>query len=232
MKIVCVGYLHGAGGAERQIIMLANAMAERNNDVHLIALAAFESKYKIDSNIKIHDLSYIEDKKGNKILNRYKALKAELELINPDISVHYWMQSAYFCAMMSKSVIGNVIYSERGDPGDKEYKGILGLIRKLAFTRIDGFVFQSCGARDYFEDKIKEKSIVIQNSVFLPENKYIEPCKSREKKIVNVGRLHPQKNQKVLIDAFAEVCDKYDDYILEIYGDGPLKKDLQDYINE
>ena len=29
MKIVCVGYLQGAGGAERQIIMLANALAER-----------------------------------------------------------------------------------------------------------------------------------------------------------------------------------------------------------
>lgn len=29
MKIVCVGYLQGAGGAERQIIMLANAFGRK-----------------------------------------------------------------------------------------------------------------------------------------------------------------------------------------------------------
>ena len=37
MKIACIGYLHGAGGAEKQIIMLSNALFERGHEVHLIS---------------------------------------------------------------------------------------------------------------------------------------------------------------------------------------------------
>lgn len=34
MKIATIAYLHGAGGAERQIIMLSNEMAMKGHEVH------------------------------------------------------------------------------------------------------------------------------------------------------------------------------------------------------
>lgn len=120
MRIAFIGYLHGAGGAERQIIMLANAMAEKGHDAHLVILVDNKSQYNKSKNLKIYDLSEIELKKGNKIINRFLALKKVLGIIKPDISVHYWFQSVYFCAMMAKSITGKIIYSERGDPGDSE----------------------------------------------------------------------------------------------------------------
>lgn len=232
MKIVCVGYLHGAGGAERQIIMLANALSERGHEVHLVILVENNSKYDIADKVKIHNLTKVESKKGNKIVNRFHALKNVLKGIRPDVSLHYWLQSAYFCAMMSKSVSGKVIYSERGDPGDLEYKGFLGIVREVAFKRIDGFVFQSEGARDYFKEYIKRKSVIIHNSVSIPEDKYLKPCEIREKKIVNVGRLHPQKNQKLLIHSFSKIASDFPEYILEIYGDGELRGELQKQIDD
>ena len=131
---------------------------------------------------------------------------------------------------MSKSITGKVIYSERGDPGDKEYSGLLGIIRKLAFERVDGFVFQSEGARNYFSEKIKNKSTVIHNSVSIPDGIFLKPCINREKKIVTVGRLHPQKNQKLLIDAFARIADDFPEYRLDIYGDGELEERLKEQI--
>ena len=226
MKVACVGYLHGAGGAERQIIMLANELSGRGHEVSLIILVENKSKYNISKNVKIYDLTDIEIKGRNKILKRFQALKCILGEIKPDISIHFWLQSAYFCAMMAKSVSGQVIYSERGDPGDKEYKGILGMVRFITFMRIDGLVFQSKEAQKYFKKSIINKSVVIHNSVFIPENKYLLPCKKREKKIVNVGRLHPQKNQEMLIRSFKKIADDFPEYILEIYGDGELKSDL------
>ena len=45
-----------------------------------------------------------------------------------------------------------------------------------------------------------------------------------------MGRLEPQKNYKLLIDAFEKVYKKYNDYILEIYGKGFLKDTLEEYI--
>ena len=95
MKIACIGYLHGAGGAERQIIMLANAMAERGHEVHLLILAANKSQYDVSKDVRIHDLTGAEEYAGNKIVNRYKALKRALAEIKPDVSVSYWLQSAY-----------------------------------------------------------------------------------------------------------------------------------------
>ena len=232
MKIVCVGYLHGAGGAERQIIMLANALAKRKHEVHLIVLVENNSKYSIEQSVIVHDLTAVEKRNGNRIVERFRALKSELTKIQPDVSIHYWLQSAYMCAMMKKSITGHVIYSERGDPGDAEYKGVLGIVRFLAFGRVDGFVFQSEGARDYFKGRVVKKSVVIRNSVEIPEGRFLEPCQNREKKIVNVGRLHPQKNQQLLINAFAKIANQFPEYILEIYGDGELKESLQEQIDQ
>lgn len=50
--------------------------------------------------------------------------------------------------------------------------------------------------------------------------------------IVNVGRLEPQKNHKMLIDAFEIIHKRVSNTKLYILGDGPLRDVLQDYIKE
>lgn len=230
MKIATIAYLHGAGGAERQICMLTNALADLENEVHLIILAENEIKYKISDNVMIHDLSSSSKCGFYGIVKRFVALKKVMKKIQPDISIHFWFQSAYFCAFMDKKYSGKIVYAERGDPSDKEYNGLLGMIRKTTIKRIDGFVFQSEAAKNYFDHKVREKSIVIHNPVSVPENLYCDPCMHRNKKIVNVGRLYPQKNQKLLVEAFAQVHKKLPDYIMEIYGDGLLEDELRQEI--
>lgn len=232
MKVACIAYLHGAGGAERQIIMLANALAERNNDVSLIVLAQNNCKYEVSKKVKIINLADYESKGKKAIINRYSLLKNTFLRIKPDVSIHYWLQSAYLSAYMRKGIPGKIIYAERGDPSDSEYNGVLGLIRKLAFIKINGFVFQSKGARNYFQERIRLKSIIIHNSISVPFDKYNEPCSCREKKIVSVGRLHPQKNQILLIESFSLIADSFPEYVLEIYGEGDLRKQLQVRIDE
>lgn len=230
MKIVFLSYLHGFGGAEKQNVMLANAMAERGHDVTLISICADNNCYPLDERVKY---TYLPDRKSNvfRIITRYQDIKRKLKEIEPDVTVNFWFQSAYMTAIMKKSITGKVVYSERGDPGDKEYSGALGLIRELTLPRIDGFVFQSKGAQNYFNKKVQKRSTVIPNPVFVKAEDYPE-VKERRKAIVTVGRLHPQKNQKLLIDAFALIADKIPEYTLEIYGDGELKDELQRQIDE
>lgn len=229
MKIACVGYLHGFGGAERQIITLANQLVERNHEVHMILLSDNKICYDLSSKVKIHSLLYAE--KGNyfhRILRRRKALINILKELQCDIIVNFNFQSAYLLAFSSHKVLGKIIYSERGDPGDKEYKGLMGLIRSLALSHIDGFVFQSEGARNYFKNKhVRNCNVVIPNACFKSYEPYIG---KRKKTIVNVGRLSKQKNQTLLIKAFALIADKYPDYNLDIYGDGRLKNNLEELI--
>ena len=50
-------------------------------------------------------------------------------------------------------------------------------------------------------------------------------------KAIAVGRLHKQKGFDYLIDAWKLLHQKHKDWTLEIYGDGPLRQDLQEQID-
>lgn len=226
MKIALPVYLHGFGGAERQVITLANQMVDRGHEVHMLLLSDNKIKYPLSEKVSIHSLLNAE--KGNlitKILNRRKALIKTLRCLNCDVVVNFNFQSAYLLTVASKTGLGKILYSERGDPGDKEYKGLMGLIRRYVLHRIDGYVFQSNGARDYFNDSyVYGHSIVIPNACFLKEE---EPAEKRTKRIVTVGRLSAQKNQRLLIESFEKIASKYHDFNLELYGEGESKDELE-----
>lgn len=229
MKIACIAYLHGYGGAERQIINLANQMSNRNHEVHLIMIADNKIRYEIEDRVQIHSLVNHDIESGNifsKLFKRRKHLIKLLQELNCDINVNFNFQSAYLLAFSNQRNIGKILYSERGDPGDKEYKGIMGMVRKFSMPLIDSFVFQSEGARNYFKKRhVFDNSIVIPNACFLPKSKPYEGI--RENCIVNVGRLSEQKNQRLLIEAFSLISPKYPDLILKLYGDGVLLGDLK-----
>ena len=226
MKLALVAYLHGAGGAERQITLLANVMAKRGHEVHFLVLAEYSKRYPISDKVIVHDLTDAEMKGLHPIIGRYLALKKAYKKIQPDITIHYNLQSAYLTLAMPRDVYCKAIYSERGDPYDKEYSGLLGRIRDWTVRRLDGLVFQSEGARDFFDDTVRAKSAVIHNSVEVPVEKYPLP-EWRAKRIVSAGRLHEQKNFALLIDAFAKIAGDIPEYELVIYGDGALREELQ-----
>ena len=229
MRIATVAYLHGAGGAERQIIMLSNEMAIRGHDVHMIVLNEFNSHYPISENVKIYNLT--EQEKGKLgIIKRFIAFKKTIKNIKPDVTINYNLQGAYFSILVGKSKCGKILYSERGDPYDSEYSGILGKVRNYTCQHVDALVFQSEGARDFFNIGKKQKAIVIHNSVTVPQDKY-PIAEKRDNRIVTVGRLHHQKNPHLLLDAFCKLASRYPDIHLDFYGDGDMHDELQDKIN-
>ena len=231
MRMAIVAYYHGNGGAEKQITMLANAMARRGHEVYLIVLAENNRKYDLDDSVKLYDCSGSGKRIVLPILCRYKDLLSSYRTIKPDITIHYNLQSAYLTAAMPRRLFNTAVYSERGDPYDKEYNGLLGFIRSFTFIRLDGLVFQSEGARDCFNRSVKEKSIVIHNSVdSLAASIPVSSC--RDNRIVSVGRFHEQKNHALLINAFNLISDSFPEIVLDIYGEGTLKEKLQSQINE
>ncbi len=230
MKLVFIGYLHGFGGAEKQLIMLANEMANRGHEVELISICKNNECYKVDEKIK---RVFIEDSYSSllRVFDRFFKLKKELKKSKPDIIINFWFQSLYLTAFMPKKITKKIIYSERGDPGDSEYNGILNTIRKIVFKKADGFVFQTNVAMQYFNENIQNKSIVIHNPIFLKESNFYNSS-INSNKIVTVGRLHPQKNQAFLIETFGEFVKKHPNYKLEIYGDGELKQELESLVEK
>jgi glycosyltransferase involved in cell wall biosynthesis len=50
---------------------------------------------------------------------------------------------------------------------------------------------------------------------------------SKQNRIISVARLAPQKNQKMMIEAFAKIADEFPNWQLVIFGEGPLRSSLE-----
>ncbi|MBR3508978.1 MAG: glycosyltransferase [Lachnospiraceae bacterium] len=86
------------------------------------------------------------------------------------------------------------------------------------------------GIVDYFGEEIRRKCVVIPNPIRddLPDAHEGD----RRKAVVNCCRLNRQKNLPLLVDAFALFHLHHPEYTLELYGQGELRQELTNRIQE
>lgn len=114
-----------------------------------------------------------------------------------------------------------IILSERWYPKARSLASQI--LKKIQYRFADGYVFQTVEASKCYNRRAQKLSVIIPNPIIdnLPEARAIE-----RKEVVTVGRLAPEKNQKLVIKAFAIFSNDNPDYQLKIYGSGPLKPEL------
>ena len=80
----------------------------------------------------------------------------------------------------------------------------------------------------------KPEKITVENTgINGEEPKFIDSrvvCSKKEKKIITVGRIDDNKNQRLLVEAYARIAGHYPDWSLELIGDGSGKKSLEEYV--
>lgn len=233
MRILFCTSSMGKGGAERVISILSNELAKKN-EVSILINTDKNTAYELDKKINIITL----DKKyykNNLIRNIYRIFQTKkvLDEQKPDIIISFLPMPSFRILIANRKIKIPVIISDRNDP-KQEYKSKLSnILMHWLYPKAEGFVFQTNEQKEYFSKEIQKKSTIIFNPIkdsFL-ETRDIE-IKERENVIINVGRLVPQKNQKMLINAFSKVSSTYPQYKLKIFGDGPLKEELQKQIND
>lgn len=229
MKIVfIVGSLSG-GGAERVVSELATQMSNQGDDVSIILVAQNKVTYYISNNVSIIDCASINAKRGRSFFKRIKKIRKSINTINPDVCISFTVGVNIYSIISCLFSKHRLIIAERNDPRNDPTDWLTRCFRRLLYPFASKYVFQTNGEKEYFSKTIQEKSMVIPNPV---NPDMPEPYHGiRRKTFVSAVRLFPQKNVKMSIDAFNIVHDKYPDYTFEIYGNGPLKKELQEYIN-
>lgn len=225
------------GGAPRRFVDLANAMVELNHTVEIIIYGKridieneIDKRIKlIKENIRLKNNSWIYRNfiyriECVKLLNKY--LKNE----QYDIVISFNDMVNLNLLLAKKRQGTKVVISERSDPFSNSIH--LGLIKKILFTRADGIVFQTEGSQSFFGSRVIKKSTIIPNPI--PENLELEPYKgNKEKLIVSVARHYiEQKRQDILLKAFKEFLNDYNEYKLILYGDGPDTKQIKNIIND
>lgn len=232
MKIMFVTPGMKFGGAERVMSILLKEFADLGHDVFLHIMD--EDKviaYELDE--KIH-ISFSKAARFNSFKNIrafLKELKSRVDNVNPDIIVSFFNNTLAFSWWVSRKNKIPLIFSERNDPNNN-INGIKSkFFQKIALKKSNHIVFQTSGAQNCYNKKVQKKSTVIANP-FSVLNMPDSVKDERTKRIVSVGRLNPQKNQKILIKAFSNISNKFPDHILQIYGEGELRAQLEDLIKE
>lgn len=217
------------GGAQRVMGNLAEYFAGKGVEVVLVNdFVALPGVKQYDLPLAIKRMYLRKDLGGNLILKNIERIKNLRKIINdenPDIVLSFLGATNLRMLIATIGLPLKKVVSVRNDP-NKEYgtSFIRKFIAKQLFKLADGCVFQTRQASEYFTEDVRKKSEIIYNPV--AQKFYDAKLKKHRKNIITVGRLAPQKNHKLLIEAFAQIADTYPKDNLIIYGEGPLHDEL------
>lgn len=226
--IFFIGTLCG-GGAERVVATLASCMAEQGMAVEVLTYYDKPISYEISPKVQIRVVEKITGK-TNKLYNLIQIRKYFKKHAKVVISF-----LAPFNMMAIAANIGTgipLIVADRNDPTKIPSNTVLRKVRDFLYMFADGVVVQTKKNQVYFNRVVQKKSTVIYNPVNMGEYAGAALNNPKEKKFVTAGRLMPQKNQKMMIRAFANVLEKHPDYRLVIYGEGPCREELENLVKE
>ena len=217
------------GGAEKSIINLSNWLSHHGYDVFLASVEGQEKSFDIDCNV--HYLSF-DWKQTNKIfthLQIFRNTQKAINVVKPDVIISFWIHPMLYSIFNPYSWRKKIVFSERNDP-KLEYGTLSRILRYFVLLRANHIVFQTEEAQRYFKETIKKKSVVIHNPIYIKNGSY--PINEMDNRVVTVGRLNAQKNISLLINAFRIISKRFPKLELEIYGEGPLRSELELLINQ
>ncbi|MGN8762682.1 glycosyltransferase family 4 protein [Oribacterium sp. HCP3S3_B9] len=232
MKYLFVASGMRFGGAERVMSILANEWYSRGEKVRFFLTGTpAESSYPLSKGINIVSSFEAAQQARFEQTVHIREIRKECLDWKPDVVISFYND---ICALTAIAIMGlniPLIYSERNDPNKVNQRPVDKIYRKIVEHKADKFVFQTEGAKKCYPDKVQRKSCVILNpmdTTSFPTHDF----SNEEKTIVSVGRLENQKNQALMIDAFSMIKDQIPDFRLIIYGEGKLRNNLEDRIQQ
>lgn len=228
----------GKGGAERVVSVLSKCFAEDGYEVVVATLWYAKEEYPLSPNVRrLHaGLSDKEERKGRlfKAVKRLTNFRSLLKKENPDIVISFCNKANFRSAYCMMGMKTPLLVSVRNDP-ERDYAPYMRSVKRMEKAAA-GCVFQTPDAQAFFSPEFQKKSKIIFNPL---SEKYVEQqeeVKQREPRIVTVGRITKQKNQLLLVQAFAKISKKYPHFRLEIYGENgddiEVKETLKKYIEQ
>lgn len=213
----------GRGGAERVISILSNEYALSGLDTDICLLLENKVDYRLDASTRIHDFTGREQSRLKRIPYWLSSIRSYVKEEQPDMIVSFVARINLLVMLACFGLGKKIVISERNDPKHDGRGWATRLMTRLFYPHASAVVFQTRRVQSYFSPSIQAKSVVVPNPISVT-------CTADdrdENKIVTVGRLALQKNQKMLIEAFADIGKSFPEKQLYIYGEGELKDSLK-----
>lgn len=169
--------------------------------------------------------SFVLKWRTKEIIELHKLFKK----INANVILSFGTEMSVISMMSHYGVPSKMVSAERYDP--YILSSLWKCLSRWAYNNSDYCIFQLEKARDFFCEKVKNKSFVIPNA-YVPDNIAKNILSERKKTIVSVGRFEWAKGFDILISAFSIVEKRHPDYKLIIYGDGECLSEYKTLVKQ
>ena len=217
------------GGGERVISLLSRKMAEDGLCVSILLYKDVEPFYEVDPRVRL--IRVCRESGTTNILRNLLWMRRFFRN-QADVVISFLAPYNILTLLSTLGGKQTVIVADRNDPRFVPSKGYIRKLRDFLYHFADGVIVQTKHNQDYFSHRIQKKSCIIYNPVDLKEDAGLALRSPKEKTIVSVARLMPQKNQELLLDAFGKIQATFPEYRLVIYGDGPHREVLEGKIRQ
>lgn len=234
MKIMQVIPVLDLAGAETMCQNLSIELHKMGHEVMVVSL--YKKETVLTENLRNNSIpvEWLDKKNGldfGCIFRLYKLIQH----FKPDV-VHshiYAGKYAHIAATMAgvKSkvyTVHNVAQKEATDSNKRMNKV---LFKKLGVVPVALTAEVQKSIEDVYG--IEESKIpVVFNGIPLEKCKPIQVYKKNATEIVHVGRFFEAKNHRNLVYAFSEAHARFPEIQLKLYGDGPLRNDMEKLVSE
>ena len=242
-KIAIVIHSLGGGGAERTLVDLTASWASRGDQVSIITLShALDDAYALHPAVTRVVLDVAGESKGifNGIVSnvrRVLILRRTLKSLAPDVLLGFMTTSSILAVFAALGLPASVIASEHTHPTHQALSALWRGLRRIAYPRASFVVTLTEGTAQWFKAHIpRARLCVIPNPVTWPVANgqptiQPPPKTTNRKRLLAVGRLHPEKGFDLLLDAFKDVAVQCPAWDLIILGEGAARAALQSQID-
>ena len=223
--VIVIGGLRRCG-AERVIWHITNYLVKQGWQIWIILLLYSEVDYVMNERVHIVDLSGNTESRIKRLPNWLIGIRKTVNKVKPDVVLSFIARINIITQIACLGIKSKMIISERNDPYSDGRSKFVDLLTSWLYPKADIVIFQTKRALSYFNNMQLKNTYILRN----PVSVQCLAKEAKEWKIVSVGRLDAQKNQKMLIDAFAKMKEKFPNYKLYIYGEGSLRTQLSKQI--
>jgi GalNAc-alpha-(1->4)-GalNAc-alpha-(1->3)-diNAcBac-PP-undecaprenol alpha-1,4-N-acetyl-D-galactosaminyltransferase len=230
-KIVFLITSLNSGGAERNLVNLINSFSSKY-EVHLILLYNEPKFYKLDKEIVTHHLNekYLPSKNVFQSVKQNISFLREITAIfksnNYNLVISFTTNVNILSIFTAKYMSIPCIISERNNPEVYVPNTFWRILRNISYCFANSLIVQTDFNKNFYQKIIQQdKIIIIPNPI--DENLYSlrKTYNERQNIILTVGRIDSNKNQRLLIEAFANL--NTENWKLVIVGDGVLKDEYK-----
>ncbi len=230
IEIVIFHENHSYGGGEKMLLWVAKTLFSKgikvrfcclydSEDMDLSPVPADYLHFKFSSSYFIRNIRYFTIG----FFRLYNYIRKH----HVKDAICFGFNSFYILGILKHFMGFKLLVSERGDPTRKR----LSILRKYLFAGSDVAVFQTNGAKRFYDKNNEESSFVIPNPVSIPNNTW-KNCNDSFN-VISVGRIDfEQKRQDLLIEAFHIVVKEVPSAKLIIVGKGYDENRLKSMIDE